>query len=381
MAQFSNSRPRYSSGRTRRTGRSTRRTRSVGPAPAKRRGPAPILIIAGVLVLLVFCWIFGRGCGGNQEAKANEDLRVYTSDSNKIINRSAAIGAQFGALKTGIKGLARNDVDQKLQQMIKTAKQVSQDTTLVKVPSKALTLQPLLQLTMDLRVGGIEQYRSAILDILDKKNTTAATATMSNGLLDLVVSDRSLQRFRGSLQDKLSAAKFGFEKVADSIYMPKVDEALTAGVVEYVASISGTEVGNALHGVAVIGLATTPARVDTTSSGVSILPYSKTFTVKVSVQNQGNQEEDDVPVVATLDQDPPTTQQKKTQKITRLKPGETATLVFEDIVPGTGSSIVNALKVTAGPVPGEKKVDNNTMELHFIMRSDTSQTTPSSATQ
>jgi hypothetical protein len=114
---------------------------------------------------------------------------------------------------------------------------------------------------------------------------------------------------------------------------------------------------------------------------VSILPYSKTFTVKVSVQNQGNQEEDDVPVVATLDQDPPTTQQKKTQKITRLKPGETATLVFEDIVPGTGSNIVNALKVTAGPVPGEKKTDNNTMELHFIMRSDTSQTTPSSATQ
>jgi len=280
-----------------------------------------------------------------------------------------------------VKALARNDVDQKLQQMIKTAQQVSHDTTLVKVPQKALTLQPLLQLTMDLRVGGIEQYRSAILDILDKKNTTAATATMSNGLLDLVVSDRSLQRFRSSLQDKLSAAKFGFEKVADSIYMPKVDEALTAGVVGYIAGISGTEVGNALHGVAMIGLTTTPARVDTTSSGVSILPYSKTFTVKVSVQNQGNQEEDDVPVVATLDQDPPTTQQKKTQKITRLKPGETATLVFEDIVPGTGSNIVNALKVTAGPVPGEKKTDNNTMELHFIMRSDTSQTTPSSATQ
>jgi hypothetical protein len=160
------------------------------------------------------------------------------------------------------------------------------------------------------------------------------------------------------------------------VYLANVDQALTAGVREYIDGISGTDSGNALHGVAVVGLTTAPARVDTTSSGTSILPYSKTFTVKIAVQNQGNQEEDNVPVVVTLDQDPAKTQQKKTQKITRLKPGETATLVFEDITPGTGTAVTNTLKVLAGPVANEKKVDNNTMELTFIMRSDTSQTTP-----
>ena len=64
-------------------------------------------------------------------------------------------------------------------------------------------------------------------------------------------------------------------------------------------------------------------------------------------------------------------QQKKTQKITRLKAGETATLVFEDLVPATGSEKENIMKVTAGPVPGEKKTDNNVMELDFIMRAET----------
>jgi hypothetical protein len=152
--------------------------------------------------------------------------------------------------------------------------------------------------------------------------------------------------------------------------VPKTDEALTAGVREYINGISGEESGNALHGVAVVGMQTAPARVDVTESGIAILPNSKTFTVKVSVQNQGNQEEDDVAIVATLDQDPEGTQQKKTQKITRLKAGETATLVFEDLVPATGSEKENILKVTAGPVPYEKKVDNNTMELRFIMRAD-----------
>lgn len=373
MAQFSSSRPRYSSGRKRRVSRSRRAT-SAGPTPARRRGPAPALIIVAVVVLLVFCWIFGRGCGGNQEAKENEKLREYTSTSNKLISRSATVGAQFEALRNEVKGMAREDVESKLNQMVDMCKEVARDVDLVKAPSKAVTLQPLLQLTFDLRTGGIAQYKSAILDVLDKKNADTVTQTMSSGLLDLVVSDRSLQRFRGGLQEKLSQAKFGFEKVADSVYLPKVDSALTAGVNEYINGISGEETGNALHGVAVIGLTTAPAKVDSTESGMAILPYSATFTVKVTVQNQGNQQEDNVPVVVTLEQDPEATPQKKTQKITRLKAGETATLVFEDIKPGTGADIVNTLKVIAGPVPGEKKVDNNTMEITFIMRSDSTQT-------
>ena len=49
---------------------------------------------------------------------------------------------------------------------------------------------------------------------------------MSQGLLDLVVSDAALQRFRGSLDAKLKQAKLSFEKVADSVYMPKTEQAL-----------------------------------------------------------------------------------------------------------------------------------------------------------
>jgi hypothetical protein len=329
-----------------------------------------VLIIAGVIILLIVCWVFGRGCGGNQEARENEKLREYTSLANKIITRSATVGEQFDGIKKTVQDMSRDDVARKLQQLVDNCMEISKDSKLIKTPEKAIALQPLLQLVLDMRSGGIEQYRSSLLDVLDNKSTDEATATMSRALLDLVVSDCALQRYRGGLEDKLRAAKFGFEKVADSVYMPKTDEALTAGVREYIDDISGEESGDALHGVAIVGMQTAPARVDMTESGIAILPNSKTFTVKVSVQNQGNQEEDNVPVVATIDQDPEGTQQKKTQKITRLKAGETATLVFEDLVPATGNEKVNILKVTAGPVNHEKKVDNNTMELRFIMRAD-----------
>jgi len=348
------------------------RTGTVGPTPAKRRGPAPILIIALVIVALVFCWIFGRGCGSNQDARENEKLRDYTSDVNKLITRSGAVGTQFDGLRNSVKELSRDDISRKLDQMVQASKEIAGDSGKVLVPNKAKELQPLLGLTFDQRVGGIDKYRAALLDVLDKKaSEDAAAATMSQGLMDLVVSDRALQLFRAGLEGKLKQGKLGFEKVADSVYVPKTDDALSVGVLEFIGGLSGTETGNELHGVAVVGLSTSPARVDRTESGTSILPFSKTFTVKVAVQNQGNQTEDDVPVVVTLTTQPEGTPQKKTQKITRLKPGETATLVFEDIAPVNGSDKVNILNVKAGPVPNEKKVDNNEMELKFIMRPET----------
>ena len=75
-----------------------------------------------------------------------------------------------------------------------------------------------------------------------------------------------------------------------------------------------------------------------------------------------------MPVVVTLTSDAGGTPQKKTQKITQLKAGETSSLVFEGMTPATGSSVVNTVTVKAGPVPNEKKVDNNQMDEQFIMR-------------
>jgi CARDB len=372
MARLSQPRqPRYSTGRRRKV-TNRRLTGSVGPTPARRRGPAPILIIVAVIVLLVMCWIFGRGCGSNQEARENEQLSAYASKVNKLIARSAAVGAQFETLRGTVQDQARDDVARKLDQMIATNKGIAADSSAIVVPKKAVGLQPLLQLSLDMRVGGIDKYRTAVLDVLDKKdNIDASTVTMTQGLLDLVVSDATLQRFRGGLADQLKAAKLGFDKVADSVYLPKVDEALTSAVSAYIGSLTGTSTGNELHGVAVAGLTTAPARVDRTASGVSVLPYSKTFTVKVAVQNQGNQTEENVPVEVTLTTDTGGTPQKKTQKIASLKPGETASLVFEDLTPTPGTDTVNTLTVKAGPVSNEKNLDNNQMQLKFIMRPET----------
>ena len=368
MAKFTRSnQPRYSTGQKRRPSRG-RRTRPSKNTMTKRR--TTVLVVAGIIVALVFCWVFGKGCGGNQQAKENEELREYTTAANKLITRSAAVGTQFDALRNGIEEVSRDDVSRKLTQMVEDCKGTAKEAKEMKVSGKATGLQPLLELTFDLRTAGVDKYRASILDVLENKDTEKAVAMMGEGLMDLVVGDESLQRFRDSLEAKLKAANLSFEKVAESAYVPNMDEACTAAVVSYIQRLSGSETGDKVHGVAIAGVTTSPARADRTESGVSILPLSTTFTVKVTVENQGNQVEEDIPVVITLEIDPEGTPQKETQKITRLKAGETAALVFEDLKPATGSDKVNILKIKAGPVKDEKKIDNNETELRFIMRSE-----------
>ena len=359
--------PRYSTGRRGRPIRG-RRTGSSKSTMAKRR--TTVLIVVGIIVALVFCWVFGRGCGGNQEARENEELREYTTESNKLITRSSTVGTQFDALRQGIAEVSRDDASRKLTQMVEDCKEIAKEAKKMKVPENATGLQPSLELTLDLRTAGIDKYRASILDVLDNKDTEKAVAMMSEGLMDLVISDEALQRFRGTLEGKLKAANLSFEKVADSVYVANMDNACTAAVVTYIQGLSGAETGEEVHGVAIVGMTTSPARVDRTESGVSILPFSTTFTVKVTVENQGNQVEEDVSVVVTLNIDPEGTPQKETQKITRLKAGETAALVFEELKPATGTDKANIMKVIAGPVEGESKVDNNETELTFIMRSE-----------
>lgn len=318
----------------------------------------------------MFCWVFGRGCSGNNEAKEAEALRTYTSAVNKLIQRSSGVAAQFDGMRHGIADLTKEDANRKLTQMANDCKQIAKDAGKLNVAKKAVNLQPLAQLSFDLRAEGVDQFRQGVADVFDKKSADTAAAVMSQGLMDLVVSDEALARFRAGLEAKLKASKMTFEKVADSTFIPVKDDALLAGVTQYIDSFSGEEAGDALHGVAISGLSTTPASVDQTESGVSILPYSDTFTVKVSVQNQGNQQEKDIPVSATLTQEEGGTPQKKTAKITRLKPDETGTVVIEGLKPVTGSDKTNVLTVTAGPVPKEEKTDNNEDELTFIMQAE-----------
>lgn len=245
---YSSRQPSYStsSRRGRQAGR--RRSRPVGSAPRKRRGPAPIVIIAVVLAAIVLLWVLGKGCGGSQQAQENDRLRTYANAANKPLEQSAAIAQQFSTLANNVRTTAKNDVDTKLKQMAQECKTVAKTSALIKVPAKATDLQPLAQLGYNLRTQGVKEYQAGIMGVLNNTDRTAATAAVSKSLTDLVVSDQVFQNYRTALQARLNTAKAGTQVGDPGLFVASVDSAGSAAVNAYVLSIASP--ASATKGVA-----------------------------------------------------------------------------------------------------------------------------------
>lgn len=261
MARSNSSRrPTYSTGRSGKRSVSRRRAGPKGPAPTRHRGPVPIIIIAAVIIALVFCWVFGRGCGGSQQAQENEKLRAYTVAVNRLIQDSAAAAAQFENLKTGIKGISRGDIDKELSQVETTCRTIARESAKVTVPSKAASLQPLLQLTFDLRARGDEEFRTAITDALDKKDQNAVVQSLVRSETDLVVGDQVFQNYKTQLGSRLQAAKLTLIQVADAgQFVPNIDDAASTSINQYILANGLLHV--TAQSVTAQGSASTPARV------------------------------------------------------------------------------------------------------------------------
>jgi hypothetical protein len=96
------------------------------------------------------------------------------------------------------------------------------------------------------------------------------------------------------------------------------------------------------------------------------LTASDALAFLVTVENQGNMAEKDVPVVVTL-----ATQNGEPQKVTvtipELKPGAQVTAPVQGLNP-TQYGEVATLTVEVGPVAGEKVKTNNSIKANVIFK-------------
>jgi hypothetical protein len=237
--KYSSRQPRYSSGSARRSTASRRRARPIGRPAARRRGPAPIIIIVVVIVLGVVCWVFGRGCSGSRQARESDRLNAYAQESNKIIQQSAAAAQRFNTVANSVKQLSKTDVDGQLSGIETDCKAIGVESGRVKVPLKAADLQPLVQLAYNLRAQGVDEYQKGIMGVLNNTDRTAATQSIATGFKDLVVSDQVMQNYRSTLDSRLKSAKETTQVADAGLFVASMDSASTAAVNAYVVSIAG----------------------------------------------------------------------------------------------------------------------------------------------
>ena len=223
-----------------RGGSSRRRVQTVGRAPRRPRGPAPIVIIVALIALVIACWVFGRGCGTSQQAVENDRLKTYTLDTNKLVEQSANTAQSFSNLANGVGSIPKNDADRQLTEIVNECKSLEAGAAAVKVPAKGTSVQPLLKFGLNKRSQGTAGYQKGITTLLTGTgaDTAAAAQSIQAGLRDLVVSDETLLAFKSSLETKLRAAKADTPVADPGRFVASLDSASTASVNAYVASIA-----------------------------------------------------------------------------------------------------------------------------------------------
>jgi uncharacterized membrane protein len=117
--------------------------------------------------------------------------------------------------------------------------------------------------------------------------------------------------------------------------------------------------------VAIAKVVASPDDKEIAAGSTYNLTSSDELAFKVTVENQGNMSEKDVPVVVTLLSPDSSTPQKVTVTIPELKPKEELTVTVTGLNPTTYGEVA-LLKVEVGPVKDEKYTDNNSIEANVI---------------
>ena len=325
-----------------------------------------ILIIILVVVFLFLCLIgSGRlnsfGCGGDTSA-----LQNYMTLTKKVGDRTNKVGTDFADLRTNIKSLARKDLEKKLDAMAKESRTILADAKKIEVPTKMQEVNGYLLMSLELRATALESYKPAIFNALSDKDLEVSAKQVSLALKDMAFSDRSFLLFKDKAQKVLKDNDTTFIAPPTSVFLAGESEYEIANVLEFLKGVKETAADlTEKHGIAITEVVIEPAATSD-KDGVFTLPFAAAVSVTVTVENQGNQMEVNVPVVATLKSETQPKPQQKKVSITSLPAGQKKTIKITDLKPTSGD-IVNMLTIQAGPVPNESFLDNNMSELKFTM--------------
>jgi hypothetical protein len=373
-----------------------------GPRPVPRAGNRrkqgklrkPMVRIGGFVlvfvVLLLIIILSARACARSGEAGA---YQKYIAEVQKIVSASDDIGGQLTALLTNPGDISRAEVQAKLEGYVTECDSLEQQATKLSVPKSMLsgTAQQIFVLVMHFRAVGVNQLKTYLLSALELGDTSGAAgttpsagATTTTVLTETVSAAGSTEQIMNSLRflttsdfiykevfevevaKLLTARASGAVAVPSSRFIDDTQMATTAQVSKMVDALKTTGNLQTRHGVALNAVIAMPDNKQIVQGGTYDLTQSAGLAFVVTVENQGNMDEVDVPVEVKL-VSKSTNQPPVSAKITSLKAKELQTITVEGISP-TAYGELATLTITVGPVKGETYTANNTITATVIFK-------------
>jgi hypothetical protein len=332
----------------------------AGPEPSRRYGGdgpgarpylARRLVGLAIGVLIIILLVVGiRGC---LNARKERGFENYQRDLVAIATETEQLSKDFFDRLSEPSGSGL-DFEAELSSDRSTAESLLERVQGLDAPGELADEQAELEMSYTLRADGIGGIADQIQGALSKDATEAQEA-IADYMRYFLASDVLYGRSREGIDAELKAQDIVVqEKLPDAPFLP-IDDWLDS---DYVASnLSGAAVGSgACPENETCGLALIQAEI-----GGVVLAEGATNTVSgneitVYAQNQGTTDASDVPISFELTGGNKDISGEGT--IASIAPGLTKTGAIK-ISPAPESGASLTLKVSAGPIGGEKLTDNN----------------------
>lgn len=352
--------------RPRRPGGGPARTRPASREPADAvRNRRIVALVIGVLVFILLA-IVVNSCLDN---RAENRLKDYNRDVGEVVSSSdREVGAPlFDALSQG--GQAPNELEQNINQLRVVAERQVDEAEGFDVPDELKTAQRNLLLTLDLRSTAVGKIASEVRTALVQDGGDQASeavdqiaAQMQAFLASDVLYDARVRPFISETFDEKGITG---QKITDSQFLPNLDWLQPATVADRLGAQGGSGSGSGsgsgtpkpgLHGHGIVSTAVGDVTLEPGETSNRI-PAGSDVTFTVTFANQGENDEENVPVrVRVRGAGKPIS---ATRRVEQTTAGENA----EASIPlGTAPPIgvPVTIEVTVAKVPGEEKTDNNT---------------------
>ncbi len=328
----------------------------------------PRLVIVILVVVFLFLCLIGRGTFSRIGCQPDRstDLRNYASAAKKVVDASNKTGQSFNQIRASIKNMARKDLEKQLTSLIKESKKTLEEADKITVPDEMKNAHSYLIATLDIRATALESFKPAMFNALSDQDLEVSGKQVSASLKDISLSDRAYSLYQAKVTKILKDNKVTDIKLPGSVYLPQGNEYELSAVLEFLRNVKESTNLTQLHGVAIAEMTIEPAAKDKTDDSVSILPEADSIKITITIENQGNQTEINIPVEVTLKSETQPNAQKKNKSIASIAPGQKKSVTITDLKPTSGD-IINLLTVRVGPVPAEKLIDNNVLEYKFIV--------------
>jgi hypothetical protein len=363
--------------------RNRRRSRKL-PKPVVRIGG----FVLGFIVLLLIIIFSARACARGGESKAYAD---YMAEVQTIVTASDDVGNQLATLLLNPGDISRAEVQARLEEFMTRCAGLEEQAKELGAPKDLVSrgVHQMFVLVMTFRTTGTESLRTYLLGALEVEDTAgtvdAAAATTSSTLVPNTISTMgSVEQIMYSLR-YLTTSDFLYKEVFEaraaqilaekgiggvtaptSQFMANPEIASSAQVQSIVTAMKTTGNLQATHGVALKAVVALPDNKNVAQGGTYDLTASEGLTFAVTLENQGNMDETDIPVTITL-VSPTTPQQQMTVRVSALKAKASTTINVEGLNATTYGEAAD-LTVGVGPVPEERYLANNTLTAKVIFK-------------